>query len=79
MGPYTLDFYCPDAKLCVEMDSDLHDLERDKIRDEYLAKQGILTIRIHNVDFLGLKGSPSRDWLRLIQKTCEERTGRSAL
>ena len=71
-------FLLPEAKLCVEMDSDLHDVERDKVRDEYLMTQGILTIRIPNVDYLALKQSPSRDWLRDIQRNCEVRTGRPA-
>ena len=78
IGVYTMDFYCPEAKLCVEMDSDLHDVEHDKVRDEYLLTQGIMTIRIPNVDYLALKQSPSRDWLREIQRNCEDRTGRPA-
>jgi very-short-patch-repair endonuclease len=78
IGSYTLDFYCPEAKLCVEMDSDLHDPDHDAKRDDALKMQGILTIRIPNVDYLALKGSPSRDWLGHIQQTCEERTGRPA-
>ncbi|MBS1701486.1 MAG: DUF559 domain-containing protein [Armatimonadetes bacterium] len=78
VGPYILDFYCPEVKLCIEMDSDLHDLERDKIRDRFLADQGILTIRIPNVDYLELEGKKSsKDWLRHIQQVCEERSGRS--
>ena len=77
VGPYILDFYCPEAKLCVEMDSDLHDADHDRRRDEFMKKQGIMTLRIPNVDYLGLKSSPSQDWLKLIQRTCEERTGRS--
>ena len=78
VGPYTLDFYCCEAKLCVEMDSDLHDPVRDEIRDNALKKHGILTIRIPNVDYLQLEGNQSRDWLLYIQQTCEERTGRPA-
>ena len=75
---YTLDFYCPEAKLCIEMDSDLHDVLRDAVRDNFLKTQGIITIRIPNLDYLGLKKSPTKDWLLLIQQTCEERTGRPA-
>jgi very-short-patch-repair endonuclease len=60
------------------MDSELHDEEHDKKRDEFMKTQGIMTIRIPNVDYLALKGSPSSDWQRHIQQTCEESTGRSA-
>lgn len=72
---YILDFYCAEAKVCVEMDSDLHDEAKDKVRDEALKKEGILTIRIPNIDILGLKENPSRDWLKHIQDVCKERTG----
>ncbi|MBS1725461.1 MAG: DUF559 domain-containing protein [Armatimonadetes bacterium] len=74
---YILDFYCFEARLCVEMDSDLHDTIHDAKRDGLLDELGILTMRIPNIDYLALQGSPSRDWLRHIQRTCEERTGRS--
>ena len=77
LGKYILDFYCPEAKLCVEMDSDLHDEEHDKKRDAFLRTQGIFTIRIPNVDSLALQGSPSRDWVKYIQQVCDERTGKS--
>ncbi len=72
---YILDFYCAEAKLCVEMDSELHNEERDMVRDEFLRKQGIHTIRIPNIDLLGLKANPSKDWLKHIQNVCKERTG----
>ena len=75
VGKYVLDLFCAEAKLCIEMDSDLHDGERDKVRDEFLKTQGILTIRIPNVDLLGLKHNPSRDWLQHIKVACQERTG----
>lgn len=79
VGPYILDFYCPEAKLCVEMDSDLHDPEKDAKRDVYLTEKGILTIRIPNIDYLELEGmKASRDWLTFVQQTCEERAGRAA-
>lgn len=78
VATYILDFYCPEAKLCVEMDSDLHDPEHDALRDIKLKREGILTIRIPNLDYIALTGSPSRDWLAYIQRTCEERTGRPA-
>jgi very-short-patch-repair endonuclease len=48
-GPFILDFYCPNAKLCVECDGLLHftpeGIERDKRRTEWLNAQGIEVIR----------------------------------
>ena len=49
-GPYSLDFYCDAAKLCVEVDGEAHDRGdrpvRDARRDAWLARHGIFTLRI---------------------------------
>ena len=51
IGPYILDFYCPQAKLCIEVDGEFHSrtdrMARDAVRDAYLAEMGIHTYRIH--------------------------------
>ena len=49
-GQYILDFYCPKAKLAIELDGEYHRaIERsDKTRDEYLNSLGILVIRYKN-------------------------------
>jgi very-short-patch-repair endonuclease len=50
IGPYVLDFYCPRAKLAIEIDGIAHDMgdtpRRDLARDRWLAEQGIATMRI---------------------------------
>ncbi len=50
IGPYILDFYCPQARLAVEIDGDSHgtgDREaHDARRDAWLLEQGIVTFRI---------------------------------
>ena len=45
---FALDFYCAEARLCVELDGEMHELrlDRDAARDEHLSKQGIKTLRI---------------------------------
>jgi 3-isopropylmalate/(R)-2-methylmalate dehydratase small subunit len=47
--PYTLDFYCAQAALCIEVDGISHDMgnnpQRDTKRDAYLAEHGIKTLR----------------------------------
>ncbi len=49
-GPYVLDFFCPAAKLAIEVDGEAHALGdrpvRDRLRDAFLAEQGIETLRI---------------------------------
>ena len=54
VGPYVLDFYCPEAKLAVELDGAAHDHERafrrDALRTAYLAAAGIRLVRFENRD-----------------------------
>jgi very-short-patch-repair endonuclease len=49
-GPYSLDFYCGDARLAIEVDGEAHGRgdrpERDEARDAWLARAGIETMRI---------------------------------
>lgn len=52
IGGYILDFYCPKAKLCVELDGASHftpyGLEFDAARTEYLNQLGIRVLRFEN-------------------------------
>jgi very-short-patch-repair endonuclease len=49
-GDYSLDFYCNDARLAIEIDGKVHDhpeqVERDLKRDEWAARHGIDTLRV---------------------------------
>ena len=49
LGPYTLDFFCPEAKLAIECDGLPHftqvRIEKDQIRTQWLNRQGIEVIR----------------------------------
>ena len=49
-GPYILDFYCHEARLCVEIDGGGHSFgdrpDKDARRDQWLADKGIRTLRI---------------------------------
>ncbi|HEU0097715.1 MAG TPA: endonuclease domain-containing protein [Allosphingosinicella sp.] len=55
-GPYTLDFYCNDARLAVEVDGNAHEsgdrTQRDMARDEWLGEVGIETMRIPAIDVM---------------------------
>jgi len=49
---YILDFYCPQIKLCIELDWKIHDDRKqyDKIRTECLNKSKINVLRFANED-----------------------------
>jgi very-short-patch-repair endonuclease len=57
IGPYIVDFYCPAARLVIELDGPHHredDAQRrhGARRDEALALRGIHVTRVHNADVL---------------------------
>ena len=56
VGPYVLDFYCPQARLAIEIDGEHHYYEeqerKDAVRDAWLAAQGIETWRIPGFEIL---------------------------
>ncbi len=56
IGPYVLDFYCPEAKLAIEVDGAVHDFgdrpQRDERRTQWLKSEGIGLLRIPAKDVL---------------------------
>jgi very-short-patch-repair endonuclease len=50
VGKYVVDFYCPAAKLVVEVDGVAHEMgggpENDARRDEWLRAEGLTVLRI---------------------------------
>ena len=56
IGNYIVDFYCHRAKLVVELDGSQHctpeEVIYDQKRTEYLQSQGLLVLRISNLDVL---------------------------
>jgi very-short-patch-repair endonuclease len=52
VGGYILGFYCPAAKLVLELDGSQHDVadavEYDRLRTEYLKARGFTVIRFGN-------------------------------
>ena len=50
MGPFILDFYCPSAKLAIEVDGAGHDSVRDEKRTAWLAGEGIRVLRFTDAD-----------------------------
>ena len=56
LGPYVADFYCPAAKLVIEVDGQVHEHgdrpELDEVRDAYIAELGLRVMRIAARDVL---------------------------
>ena len=52
LGKYFLDFYCPAAKLSIELDGFQHGLpeqrQRDEEREKFLASEGVEELRFWN-------------------------------
>jgi very-short-patch-repair endonuclease len=52
VGPYILDFYCPESCLAIELDGASHftdsGADADLIRTEFLHKKGIRVLRFEN-------------------------------
>lgn len=56
IGNYIVDFYCPSARLVIEIDGGQHYKEdgrrRDAVRDSYLHGLGLHLLRFSNIDVL---------------------------
>lgn len=52
IGPFIADFYCPEAKLVIEVDGGIHRSSEAKVydarRDEFMRDHGISIIRFRN-------------------------------
>ena len=56
IGDYIVDFWCPKAKLVVEVDGGQHfssqTTDNDRIRDKYLSSLGMRVLRFNNIEVL---------------------------
>ncbi len=56
IGNYIVDFYCPKAKLVIEIDGGQHYMDegkkKDKKRDSYIKKLGLKVLRFSDRDVL---------------------------
>ncbi len=54
IGEYIVDFYCPQAKLIIELDGGGHytaeQMEKDAIRTRYFNSLNLIVVRICNLD-----------------------------
>ncbi|MBS1904064.1 MAG: endonuclease domain-containing protein [Bacteroidetes bacterium] len=76
LGPFIVDFYCPEFRLAVEVDGSVHDSpERQRYdvdRTRYLAREGVTVIRFTNAEVL----SSVDQCMRSILGTIAELEGR---
>jgi very-short-patch-repair endonuclease len=56
IGPYIVDFYCPEQSLVIEVDGDSHadddQIVKDRQREKYLRSRGLRVIRYINDDIV---------------------------
>lgn len=55
LGGYILDFYCPEKKLIIEIDGEIHkfNVEYDGIRDKFFTDLGHKVLRFKNPEIEG--------------------------
>lgn len=77
VGDYIVDFYCPKAKLVVEVDGSQHFTENtasnDRVRDEYMRSLGLTVLRFSNSEVLKNTDSVAEKIYELLGKihTCK--------
>jgi very-short-patch-repair endonuclease len=76
LGPYTLDFFCPEAALAIEVDGLAHELgsnpDRAIRRDAWTGTQQVRTLRIRATDVR----DHLEEVLTLIVQECLQRSPR---
>ena len=69
-GPYVLDFFCAEKRLVIEADGGQHFLtegmERDRVRDDYLASRGLRVLRFTNREILATPDSVEEEIRRRL-------------
>ena len=65
---YYLDYYFPELHLAVELDSDLHNPEKDKLRDLYLNRLGITVFRIQDLQKPNIQKTKFKELTALMRK-----------
>ena len=79
IGPYILDFYCPEYRINIELDGDGHyspdGYKHDKKRNSYLYEEhGITTLRYENKDVFKFPENICKQ-IRKVIKTKREKNG----
>lgn len=71
VGPFIVDFLCPEKRLVIEIDGDSHDtqIDYDKRRDRYLRKAGYRVLRLTNRDVTNDLEASMRLVLEALKRT----------
>ena len=71
IGIYIVDFYCAEANIVIELDGKSHDgrKEYDEKRDSWLNSQGLLVLRVPNLEL----AQALEEFLEMVWRTCNER------
>ena len=76
IGPYVLDFYCPEIRLCIELDGDVHktyeQAQYDEIRTRFLNESNIKVLRFEN-DVVYRSANAIEEAIKMHMKTWEEK------
>jgi len=74
---YTLDFYCPAAKLAIELDGGGHNYRtgqiRDRRRSDFLARRGISVLRFWNHQVRRERDSVLRAIWFALDERCQDK------
>lgn len=73
IGPYIVDFYCPQFRFAIELDGEVHNNQEariyDKEREEFIKVHNILTVRFWNFQVFG----DIEKVVKIIIKSLDER------
>ncbi len=71
IGPFIVDFFCPDKKLVIEVDGEIHAreerIEKDRLREDYLKGFELQVIRYRNEEVLSNIECVLEDLMRRIE------------
>lgn len=76
IGPYVLDFYCPEIRLCIALDGDVHktyeQAQYDEIRTRFLNESNIKVLRFEN-DVVNRSANAIEEAIKMHMKAWEEK------
>lgn len=77
VGPYILDFFCPEMRLAIELDGEQHKeaIEYDQERESFLKDKDIKTIRFWNNEVI----NNIENIFEIINKTADNLGGNPSL
>ena len=80
IGPFTVDFYCQEAMVAVEVDGEIHQERelQDAFRDALLKEYRVTVVRIPSLALWDEKHPQAPSWFDDLADALEKSTGRRA-